>query len=551
MEICGSIREMALREEIQSLIKGDVADDEKTLNVYSRDASIFEVRPRLVVFPKNREDLKNLVLFAQKNAVSLTCRGGGSDMTGGSLSEGIVLDMTRYFNQLKEIDENYAIAEAGVWYRDFEKETAKKNLLLPCFPASKELCTLGGMVGNNAGGEKTLQYGKTEDYVEQLKVVLSDGNEYTVKPLSKQELEQKITQDNFEGEIYRNVWKLIETHWETIKSAKPNVSKNSAGYLLWNVWNEEKQVFNLTKLLVGSQGTLGIVTEIKFRLVKPKKHSALLVMFLPTLEPLVETVTAVLKHKPETFESYDDHTFKLAVHFFYDFLRLLKGNIITLGLRFLPEFFMVLKGGIPKMILLAEFTGDSVADAKAKAKEAQREVQKLKVAARVATNPKEIEKYVTIRRESFNMLSRHPKGLRTAPFIDDIIVRPEYLEEFLPKLTQILSQYPDLIYTIAGHAGDGNFHIIPLMNLVSAQDRRVIPELSKKVYDLVFSYKGSMTAEHNDGIIRTPFLEQMYGQKVVELFLQVKRIFDPANIFNPGKKVLGTMEYLLSHIAKE
>jgi FAD/FMN-containing dehydrogenase len=317
------------------------------------------------------------------------------------------------------------------------------------------------------------------------------------------------------------------------------------------VWNEENQVFDLTKLLVGSQGTLGIVTEIKFRLVKPKNHSALLVMFLPTLEPLVETVSAVLKHKPETFESYDDHTFKLAVHFFYDFLRLLKGNIITLGLRFLPEFFMVLKGGIPKMILLAEFTGDSVADAKAKAKEAQREVQKLKVAARVATNPKEIEKYVTIRRESFNMLRRHPKGLRTAPFIDDIIVRPEYLEEFLPKLTAILAQYPDIIYTIAGHAGDGNFHIIPLMNLANEQDRRVIPELSKKVYDLVFSYRGSMSAEHNDGIIRTPFLEQMYGPKVAELFLQAKRIFDRAYIFNPGKKVLGTMEYLLSHIAKE
>jgi FAD/FMN-containing dehydrogenase len=550
---------MALKEELQSVLKGEVVDDEATLVRYSRDASIFEVRPRLVVFPKDTEDLKHLVLFAQKNNISLTCRGGGSDMTGGPVGEGIVLDMTRYFNKIKEIapltsegrQGGYAVAEPGVFYRDLEKEASNRNLLLPCFPASKELCTLGGMIGNNAGGEKTLRYGKTEDYVEQLKVVLADGNEYVVRSLSKQELEQKIMQDNFEGEVYRNVWKLIETNRKIINLAKPQVSKNSAGYLLWNVWNEEKQVFNLTKLLVGSQGTLGIVTEIKFRLVKPKKHSALLVMFLPTLQPLVETVTAVLKHKPETFELYDDHTLTLVVRFFFDFLKLLKTNIVVLAFQFLPEFFMIVRGGVPKLILLAEFTADSMPQAKMQAEDAQKEVQKLGVNSRIATNPKEIEKYLTIRRESFNMLRRHPKGLRIAPFIDDIIVQPKYLEEFLPKLTQILSQYKDVIYTIAGHAGDGNFHIIPLMNLASEQDRRVIPELSKKVYDLVFSYKGSMSAEHNDGIIRTPFLEQMYGAKVVELFLRAKKIFDPAGIFNPGKKVLGTMDYLLSHIAKE
>ncbi|TSC55461.1 MAG: putative oxidoreductase [Parcubacteria group bacterium Greene0416_39] len=140
--------------------------------------------------------------------------------------------------------------------------------------------------------------------------------------------------------------------------------------------------------------------------------------------------------------------------------------------------------------------------------------------------------------------------MTATPFIDDIIVRSEDLEAFLPKLKAILSEYPQLIYTIAGHVGDGNLHVIPLMDLKKPNASKVILELSQRVHNLVFNFNGSMTAEHNDGIIRTPFLEQMYGPKVVELFLQTKRIFDPANIFNPGKKVLGTIDYLLSHIAK-
>ncbi|MBI1971361.1 MAG: FAD-binding oxidoreductase, partial [Candidatus Wildermuthbacteria bacterium] len=329
-----------------------------------------------------------------------------------------------------------------------------------------------------------------------------------------------------------------------------NVSKNSSGYFLWNVWNEKTQIFDLTKLIVGSQGTLGIVTEIKFRLVKPKRHSALLVMFLASLDPLVETITAVLMHKPETFESYDDHTLKLAVHFFTDFLKLMKANIIVLAFRFLPEFFMVLKGGVPKLVLLAEFTGDSVSEVETKAKEAQKEVAMLGVNTRISTNPGEIEKYLAIRRASFTLLRRHPRGLRTAPFIDDIIVRPEHLEEFLPKLTAILSQYPDVIYTVAGHAGDGNFHIIPLMDFKKPNVKEILKELSQKVFALTLQFKGSLSGEHNDGIIRTPFLKNMFGEEMVELFSETKRIFDSYNIFNPGKKVDASWDYAMSHLAE-
>lgn len=542
---------MDLKQELQAFLKGDVANDEETLKLYSHDASLFEVKPRMVVFPKDVEDIKKLVVFAREKGLSLTARGGGSDMTGGPLTESIVLDTTRYLNQVKEIGEDFAVVQPGVFYRDFEKEAEKKNLLFPSFPASKDLCTWGGMIANNSGGEKTLRYGKTEKYVEELKVILSDGNEYLVKPLSKQELEQKIAQDDFEGEVYRNLWRLIEVNQAVIANAKPNVSKNSAGYALWNVWDREKEVFNLAKLFVGSQGTLGIVSEIKVRLVIPAKHSSLLVMFLPSLDPLVETTQAVLKQNPETFESYDNHTLQLAVRFFFDFLKIMKGNIISLGIRFLPEFLMVLRGGVPKLILLAEFTADTYEEAITHAKNAKTEVEKLGVRTRLATQKGEMEKYFTIRRQSFSLLRRHPHGLRTAPFIDDVIVRPEYLEEFLPKLNTILAEHPEVIYTIAGHVGDGNFHIIPLMDLQKPFSKELLKELSQKVFALTLQFKGSLTAEHNDGMIRTPFVKEMFGEEVYKLFEQTKQIFDPYNIFNPGKKVGGTLDFALSHIAQK
>ncbi|MDO8633324.1 MAG: FAD-binding oxidoreductase [Candidatus Wildermuthbacteria bacterium] len=547
---------MDLEQELKVLLKGDVATDEATLKTYSHDASLFEVKPRVVVFPKDVEDIKKLVVFAKEKGLSITARGGGSDMTGGPLTESIVLDTTRYLNQVKEIGPStssgqggFAVVESGVFYRDFEKEAEKKNLLFPSFPASKDLCSWGGMIANNSGGEKTLRYGKTEQYVESLKVVLADGKEYEIGPLARQELEQKIAQNDFEGEIYRTMWNLIETNEGVVESAKPNVSKNSSGYALWNVWDKNKGVFNLAKLFVGSQGTLGIITEIKVRLVVPQKHESLLVMFLPSLDPLVETVQAVLKHNPETFESYDDHTLQLAARFFFDFLKIMKGNIISLAFRFLPEFLMVLRGGVPKLILLAEFTADTDKEARQQAEAARKEVGALGVKSRIASSRGEIEKYLTIRRQSFSLLRKHPHGLRTAPFIDDIIVKPEYLEDFLPRLNKILGQYPQVIYTIAGHVGNGNFHIIPLMDLAKPYSGALIKEIAEKVFALTLEFKGSLTAEHNDGLIRTPFVKDMFGEEVYKLFEQTKYIFDPQNIFNPGKKVNGSWDYAMSHLA--
>lgn len=542
-----------LLDEIKKIFNGEVNSDIKTLDTYSRDASLLEVKPELVLFPKDSEDIQKLVKFVAENksdnpSLSITARSAGTCMSGGSLNESIILDITKHMGGIKEVTSDEATVLPGTFYRDFEPETLKHNAILPSYTASKNLNTVGGMVANNSAGEKTLEYGSTSNYVKELRVIFADGNEYVTKPLNKEELERKIAQGDYEGNIYKNLWNLIQENEHAIKYAKPDVSKNAAGYYLWNVW--DGNTFDINKLITGSQGTLGIITQIKFKLVPVKKKSKLFVIFLRNLDHLSELVNEILTTKPESLESYDDSTMKLAFKFFPGMLKSMKvHNFFKLMFGFLPEAGMILTGGIPKLILLVEFSDNDEKEIDKKMYELQRKIAHFGLKTRMSRSEEESSKYWTIRRESFNLLRQHVKGARTAPFIDDVVVKPQYLPEFLPKMRKILDEHK-LVYTIAGHAGNGNFHIIPLMNMKDPKNAEIIPIVSDKIYSLVKEYRGSITAEHNDGIIRTPYLEQMFGHEMVQIFKKTKDIFDPQNIFNPGKKVNGTKQYMISHIAK-
>ncbi|KKT00793.1 MAG: Oxidoreductase [Candidatus Nomurabacteria bacterium GW2011_GWA2_43_15] len=438
---------------------------------------------------------------------------------------------------------------------------------------------IGGMFGNNSAGERTLKYGQMENFVLSAKVVLADGNEYLVKPLNRNELEKKMKQGNFEGDIYKNIFDLIKNNKEEIQEAKPKVRKNSSGYYIWNVvgqavknsdggrfqpeagvmpknFSRPEFIFDLNKLLVGSQGTLGIATEITLKLIPDNKHSKLVAIFMKDLEPLGRLVEEILTLKPETLETYDDKTMKLAVRFFPDFLKN-KGffGMIKFIWSFLPEFFMMIMGGFPKLIILAGFAGDDEKSVNDKCIELEESIANFKLKVHITKSEAEADKYLDIRRESFALLRKHVRGMRTAPFIDDIIVRPEFLPKFIPELNNILGKYK-LTYTLAGHIGDGNFHVIPLMDFKRKDTAKIILELGEAVYDLVVKYHGSITAEHNDGLIRTPYLRKMYGNEIVRIFEKVKEIFDSKNIFNTGKKIAtqnlgGTKEYIASHIAVE
>jgi len=484
--------------------------------------------------------------------MSLTARAAGTDMSGGPLTDSIVVDFTKYFNKIHHVDSKQGIVDPGVFYRDFEIETLQHNAILPSYTASKDLNTVGGMVANNSAGEKSLTYGKTERYTRVVKMVLQDGIEYTFTKLNREELEAKKAQSNYEGEIYRRVETLIHEHYDAIAAAKPTVSKNSAGYGIWNVWDKETDTFDMTQLFVGSQGTLGFVSEITFDLVRPRPASRMLVLFLRKrhFKELGNIVNLVRKESPESFESYDDKTFNVMLRVLPKLFMRLGGNPFTLLRDFWPEIKLVFTGGIPKLVLMAEFAADSDKEAAQMATRAQAAVEQVyDVATHVTQTAEEANKYWTIRRESFKLLRENVNGKHTAPFIDDMVVAPEHLPEFLPALYQILDEYK-LLYTVAGHVGDGNFHIIPLMDFSRPDFVAIINELSDRVYTLVREYDGSITGEHNDGLIRTPYLHKMFSSEILDVFQEIKNIFDPHRIFNPHKKVDPKPELLTEAIKK-
>lgn len=542
-------------ESLKDVFKGDLDTSEETLNIYSHDASLFEIKPRIVVFPKDSDDIKSLVNWVNDNrktdpTLSITARSAGTDMSGAAIGSSIILDFTRYMNKIVEVDANHAVVMPGCYYRDFDKETKKYNAYMPAYTASREINAVGGMVGNNSGGEKSIKYGKTENYINSLKVILADGNEYVVKPLTKVQLEEKTRKNDYESQLYNKLFDLINNNYEKIIVAKPDVSKNSAGYYLWNVYDRDSGNFDLCKLIVGSQGTLGIVSQIDFKLVPFEKYSNILAVFLPSLNDVSKLVTEILPYKPDSLETYDDKSMFLAVRFFFDFFKQLGfWGAIRLGFQFIPETWMITLGGIPKLILMIEFTGQNEDEVKQKLVEVRERIKHFGFHMHIAHSSAEADKYWRIRHESFNLLRKHSKGKRTAPFIDDIIVKPEYLPEFLPQVKALLDEYK-LDYTVQGHLGNGNFHIIPLMDLNSPFSSEIILELSEKIYSLVKKYKGSITAEHNDGIIRTPYLKQQFGDEIIKLFQDTKNIFDPENIMNPGKKVGGTFEDIKKAIKK-
>lgn len=527
-------------------MKGEVLDDTKTRGLFARDTSIFTKTPELVIYPKNADDVSALVrtvLGARKDGInaSVTARAAGTCMSGGPLTDSVVAVFTKHMNRVVEVGSGYAVTEPGVYYRDFEKATLASNRqILPSYPASRELAAMGGIVNNDSGGERTLEYGKTRKYVEEVDVVLSDGSKATFNAKSKEELERLCALDTLEGRIYRNMRDLLAKNAVAIEAARPKVSKNSAGYALWEIEDKEAGTFNLAKLICGAQGTLALTTQMKLSLVREQGYRSMLIIFLDDMKVLPDVVRKVLPFNPESFESYDDHTFELAMKFLPQMLSQMGlVEAIKLGLSFIPELGLVMKGGVPKLVLMAEFSEDTHQEALFKAGAAKAALLPMNLPMRIARDEKAAAKYWKVRRESFALLRKNAKGLYAAPFIDDFVVSPDTYPEFMPELNALLAEY-DLLYTIAGHIGNGNFHIIPLMDLNDPKVRNIILELSPRVYDLVIKYGGSTTGEHNDGIIRTPYLPQLFGAEMVTLFEETKRIFDPENIFNPGKKVNGT-----------
>lgn len=547
---------MDLQTELSKIFKGELDTTDETREFYSHDASLFELKPQIVAFPRDADDIKAAVNFVNQHKteypeLNITPRSRGTDMSGGAIGESILLDISMYMNALHEVTPTSAHVQPGMLYREFDVETIKQGSILPSYPASRDLASVGGMVSNNSGGEKSLEYGKTDNFVTELKVILSDGNEYTVKPLNRDELNAKMSQDDFEGNLYRQTFELLDAHYDEIAAAAPKVSKDSTGYHLWNIWKRDTGIFDLTKLFVGAQGTLGIVTDIKVNLVPKPAHSGTLVCYMRSIDQLGEVIPAVLAHKPASFESFDDNTLWLSFKFFFAFIKKLGfWSWIKLALQLIPDGVVLIKG-VPQLILLIEFTGESIDEVAHKIHQTKQDLKQYDFTYMEEDETEaKSRKFWLMRRESFNLLRSKVKDKHTAPFIDDFIVPPSRLTEFLPELRVIIKKY-NLLATIAGHMGDGNFHVIPLMKIEDPKERAKLKPAMTEVNNLVISYGGSVSGEHNDGMIRGPWLKEMYSPSVLGYMIDIKHLYDPKNIFNPHKKTDANWDFSFSHIREK
>jgi FAD/FMN-containing dehydrogenase len=505
---------------------------------YSRDASIFQVTPAAVVYPRSVGELSELVLGINERRalgedISLTPRNAGTCMSGGSLTSGLMIDMTRHFSVISDVQSDHIWVQGGVMHAALEDKTHPHNLYFPPYTSSHRICGVGGMLGNNASGEKSIKYGPTSDNVSEIRVLLSDGNTYEFGPLNREQLEEKKSLQTFEGELYRRITRLIEENDKIITEDHPKVKKNAAGYALWELWNKDKTVFNMTRLFIGSQGTLGIITDAKLRLIPFAKARRTILVPIGNLADLTPVVQTMLRYAPDTCETFDRHTYERAKKYF-------------------PEDAARAHHAEGKhLVVFATFERESQEDADTWAGQAKDAMEDMGYRVSWLDDQAEVDSYLLIRRQSFKMLLEHPDvNSRAMPYLEDTIVPIRYYGEFLAGVEAILSEY-DMVYTYAGHIGDGSIRLVPLVNMEAEGAAEQIMESAKRIYDLVFAFGGSISVDHNDGIIRTPFLARMYGEELAGLFKEIKDLFDPLCIFNPGKKVGGTRSYALEHIIRK
>lgn len=537
---------------LKKIMQGDILTDVRARHAMSHDASMYQLIPDVIIEPKDAADIETLVSFVSAHKasypkLSITPRSAGTDMSGGPLGNSIVIDMTRHFTRINPVKNNLLHVQPGAYIRTIDPLLTEKNLQLGCAPASRALCTIGGVVANNSGGEQSLRYGNADRSVRALDVVLADGKTYTFKPLTKKELDRKMALKTFEGSLYRQVFELIENNYDLIRNARPRVSKNSMGYNLWSVWDRDTGVFDMTHLFTGSQGTLGIITDIKMEVVPKAPHSGLLLAYLPSLKHLGHVIKTVMEHSPATFEGFDDITFNLGIRYFNTFRKQLGNREFLRQQAHLLKSVAKFKGHLPSLLLMIEFDGQTQQEVLDKIAALHADLKKYKIRMDVESDERSSAPFWSIRRAALALLRNQVKGRYASPFIDDMAVNPRYLPEFIPELRKVIRKYK-LPATIQGHFGDGNFHIIPLMDITNPKEQAKLEPIMRELIPIALKYEGTMAGEHNDGMVRGAWLPAVFGQEVYSIFRTVKDIFDPQYIFNPHKKTDATWEFSMSHL---
>lgn len=543
-----------LLDELSKIFQGEVFTDQSILDEYSHDASIYELVPSAVLAPTDSKDIQNLVSFVNQHkdlypSLSITPRSAGTDMSGGAIGNSLVIDMTKHFDKIHSSSATMLHTQPGVYMRDIDQQLAGHNAMLGCVPASRAINTIGGMVANNSAGEQSLRYGNTDKSIREVSVVLADGKQYTFKPINRRELNLKMAQKNFEGAIYRKVFSLIDKNYDLIKNSRPRTHKNSMGYNLWTTWDRETGIFDMSQLFTGSQGTLGVITDIKIAPVPKAKHSGLLLAYLTDIKYLNEIIPLVTKHSPATFEGFDDITFNLGIKYFTTFRKQLGAKEWLKQQTALLGSVVKFKGHLPNIVLMIGFEADNYEDLNKKLVAMNQDLKNhhIRIRTEIEGNEELSEPFWEIRRASLTLLRQRVKDKYASAFMDDLAIEPRFISQFFPRIRAIIRKY-NLPATIAGHIGDGNFHIIPLMDITSPKEQLKLEPAMREIIPIVLEYGGTLAGEHNDGMVRGPWLPAMFGEEMYQLFKDVKETFDPLYIFNPHKKTDASWDFSMKHI---
>jgi len=497
------------RNEIKNKLGSKVSWDAVTLQLYSTAACFYEISPLAVVIPENVDDIVDVINICRRNCIPVLPRGAGSSLAGNSVGEAVILDLTHHFGDIEILGENKVRSEVGVVLNNLQNKLKLENKKFAPDPSSGNVCVIGGMLGNNSGGPHTLKHGNMYKHVDEVSIVLSNGNIFKAQNILLTEIDEL---DDFHRPYYKKIKSFLESYAVSIEEGRTNTTKSATGYQVWDILTETH--LNMASLLVGSEGTLGVFTEAVLKVIPKPPRRGVISFYFNEIENMGKAVQHLRNLGASAIE-FVDHSF------------------IELALSFKPELKKFLPEHV-RYLLYVEFEGNSEDEINSKfsdAIESLIEKENLAEVGAYSTDEDEIVNIFKIRKAATVILNKIPGQEKPVPFIEDASIHPDLFPKFLVDVSNLLDKY-SFKYVVFGHAGDGNLHIRPLLNFKDEETYKAVEKFMDNFVELVISYNGSLTGEHGDGRLRTPFIQKRFP-KLYPLFKDIKSLFDPERIMNP------------------
>jgi FAD/FMN-containing dehydrogenase len=519
-----------IADYLQEHLVGEVTDSLEVRRYFAHDASILEIMPSVVAYPANENDVRKIARFswqlAQRNKLlPITARGGGTDTSGAAIGSGVMLSFTAHMNRILALDpkKEYVTVEPGITFQALQQTLYTHGLFLPPYPATTGYATIGGGLANNAVGEKSVKYGNLRNYTEKLSVVLSNGEVIETGPVGKRELNKKLGLSTLEGDIYRGIDALIEENHSLIadEAKQLRTPHNRTGYNIFDV--KKKGAFDLTPLILGSQGSLGIITEATLQLARHNPLTEVAVVSLPDLAALQDVLPRILELKPSMCEMIN------------------KGAVQHIARLNTTQLKGVISHPADAVHLIIEFDDSKDADKKKSLKKLTKYLSQVEGHWYIAQNNDDKDRIHKFQRSVSTLFWESHGGSSALPVAEDVSVPVDRLSDFMHQAHRAFVN-SELAPAMWGHAGDGIIRIQPVLNLSNVGDRQRLFKLSDFLYKTAVTMGGSISGSAGDGRVRAPYMGHVYGPEMVKLMMQVKKIFDPYGILNRGVKTASADE---------